>query len=235
MTTAWRRKAAISLTLLAAAASALWSCAPSAESQKQQAVPANSADVAQFPTGSASPQAVSPAGSSEEITLCTSPSVARDIESRLSGQQVILSAACETGDERSPRQFTFNLHDIAPGLRVRDSRLIDLWHPDLSARQGISYDTADQRRYGSYLYSMHTGRVRCPTIRITPPTENPLPANFIDQGRWTSAFGFLANDDCSLMVIFAGNSAIVVDPRRNFSAHIYDAAITSVEVANAGS
>lgn len=225
MTAAPRRKATLSPILLATAATFLWSCAQSAESQKQPAAPADGNHAAPSPAPSSDPPPAAPgsgvarARSGEQIVLCGEDEGVVELEGVVHGDRLVLRPDC-AGDIGRPRRIlTVQLYAPATAPGEGGRPLLNLWQTPLASRQRL-----DMAVGGQFLdIRLVTGSSSCPAIRVTALADPPAPARLLDRSqRWERAFGFHADADCSVLIVGVGNEAVVLETGRPRRAKIFE-------------
>jgi hypothetical protein len=145
------------------------------------------------------------------VTLCADGEFRRNLEARIDGPVLELSAECDTGSAVPVRRIPVALPAASAAGALSMPRQAILQPMEEGA---------------PHRFELQTGRTRCRPVLATPTGEPPIPSRFTDRyGRWTLSVGFLADPGCRVLIVFAGNRAAVLTPGTGARASLYDLAL----------
>lgn len=233
MSAARRAQAALSPITIATAATMLWSCAPTSESQTQPSAAegdrARAATVggqaALAPASAGEPTLADPgpgvadSRSGEQIALCGEGETVIELEGIVRGDRLILRPYCTDDPVGRPlRILPVQLDAPATAAGEAGRPILNLWQTPLASRQ-----RRDMATGGQFLdFRLVTGSSNCPAIRATALADPPAPARLLDRSqRWDRAFGFHADADCSILIVWIGNEAVVLETGRPRRANLF--------------
>jgi hypothetical protein len=169
-------------------------------------------------------QAASGAGQSAAFSLCPEAMTIADVDAARVDGRLILRASClpEEGLEAQRREVVVDL----PGMERSSGPhfLLDLSEPEFAGRRRVDF-VSDEA--GSRDFRLRTAAGQCRTLRATPLSETPGPRSQAGEDQlWSSALGFLANEDCSLLLVYFFNRAALFRGDRPSASRLYDLKIS---------